>query len=124
MYVPHADPTQERYALVYGRYSGKWSFPKGHSQEGESPMECAQREIAEETGIEVLPESSKYIRLGFANYFLFPFPFYLPLVPKDMNEICDTRWATMDEMKHMPINVDVSRYRRLWMKQHEMTNEV
>lgn len=28
-----------------------WGFPKGHLDEGESPLEAARREVAEETGL-------------------------------------------------------------------------
>ena len=53
-------------AIVYRKYhgnteillikhikSGYWSFPKGHMEAGETEVETAQREILEETSIEV-----------------------------------------------------------------------
>lgn len=53
-------------AIVYRRFhgnleillikhinSGHWSFPKGHIEAGETEVETAEREIMEETGIEV-----------------------------------------------------------------------
>lgn len=30
---------------------GRWSFPKGHLEEGESALEAARREVEEETGV-------------------------------------------------------------------------
>ena len=33
---------------------GHWGFPKGHHEKGESPKETAQRELREETGMEVI----------------------------------------------------------------------
>ncbi len=36
--------------LVLGRYANKWSFPKGHTEPGETELECAERELREETG--------------------------------------------------------------------------
>ena len=119
LYVPHPNPKLERYALVKGRYSGKWSFPKGHSIEDETPMDCTRREIAEETGIEVLPEPSDYIRIGYGNYYIYSFPIFVSLVPKDQNEIIETRWTTMEEMGFMPLNIDVNRYRKNWLKRHQ-----
>lgn len=118
IYVPHPEPKWERYALVKGRYSGKWSFPKGHSMEGETPMECSRREILEETGIEYLPEPTDYIRIGYGNYYVFPLPIFLPLIPRDTHEVIEVRWATMEEMEHMPLNIDVSRFRKGWLKRH------
>lgn len=32
---------------------GKWDFPKGKFDKGESPAECAKREVEEETNIKV-----------------------------------------------------------------------
>jgi predicted NUDIX family NTP pyrophosphohydrolase len=40
---------------------GAWSIPKGEYEEGEDPVEAAQRELAEETGIEL---NSPLIDLG------------------------------------------------------------
>ena len=38
--------------------SGHWSFPKGHVESGETEIETAQREIMEETGIDVIIDAS------------------------------------------------------------------
>ena len=62
---------KEYYALVQGRYTGKWSFPKGHSNEGENPIDCTIREVAEETGIETLPCPIEYREVGYGNYYVF-----------------------------------------------------
>jgi len=40
-------------ALLYRSKQNDWSFPKGHIEEGESPMNAAKREILEETGLSV-----------------------------------------------------------------------
>ncbi|MCB1107013.1 MAG: NUDIX domain-containing protein [Chlamydiia bacterium] len=40
--------------LVRHRNGGHWSFPKGHAEKGESPKEAAERELKEETGLEVI----------------------------------------------------------------------
>lgn len=118
LYVSHTDPHQERYALVQGRYTGKWSFPKGHSTDGETPMECTVREIAEETGIKHLPPPIEYLRIGYGNYYVFPVLYPVPLLPIDTHEIINTAWVTMKEMDTLMLNVDVSRYRRGWFRRH------
>ena len=41
--------------------SGFWGFPKGHLEEGETPLEAAEREVFEETGFEVKCVGSKPI---------------------------------------------------------------
>lgn len=38
--------------------SGHWSFPKGHMEPGETEEETALREIKEETGLDVLLDTS------------------------------------------------------------------
>ena len=41
--------------------SGFWGFPKGHMEEGESPLDAAEREVFEETGFKVKCISKKPI---------------------------------------------------------------
>ena len=41
--------------------SGFWGFPKGHMEEGESPLKAAEREVFEETGFKVKSISEKPI---------------------------------------------------------------
>jgi ADP-ribose pyrophosphatase YjhB (NUDIX family) len=103
---------KEKYALVRGSYTGKWSFPKGHSNEGELPIECTLREVAEETGIDELPEPTEYIQVGYGNYFIFNLDDQVPLIPRDTHEIMDTKWVTLEEMEKMPLNADASLYRK------------
>jgi 8-oxo-dGTP pyrophosphatase MutT (NUDIX family) len=103
---------EDLYALVQGSYTGKWSFPKGHSNEGEQPIECTLREVAEETGIDKLPEPLEYLQIGYGNYFVFNLSEAIPLIPRDTHEIMDTKWVTLDEMERMPLNADASLYRK------------
>ena len=44
--------------LIKNRNGGHWSFPKGHVEEGETEEQTAVREIMEETGIEVMLDTS------------------------------------------------------------------
>jgi 8-oxo-dGTP pyrophosphatase MutT (NUDIX family) len=106
------DNTPPKYALVQGRYTGKWSFPKGHANEDESPLNCTKREILEETGIETLPQPEAYIEIGFGNYYVFYFKEEVQLQPRDENEIINSRWVTLEEMERMPLNADASNYRK------------
>jgi 8-oxo-dGTP pyrophosphatase MutT (NUDIX family) len=103
------------YALVQGRYTGKWSFPKGHSNEGEHPFECTVREVGEETGIDELPEPADYIKVGYGHYYVFNLKEPIPLIPRDKKEIIDTKWVTLDEMTNLQLNADASMYRKQLM---------
>ena len=42
--------TGVRYLLILDS-NGNWGFPKGHLNEGESPLDAARREVEEETGL-------------------------------------------------------------------------
>jgi len=112
LHTNETDPEKVRYLLVQGRYSGKWSFPKGHSYTGEEPLVCARREIMEETGLAHLPDPIEYIRLGYGNYYVFVCPFMFIPMPQDTGEIMGTAWVTLKEMGTLPLNVDVSRFHK------------
>lgn len=43
----------KKVALIKGAKSGKWGFPKGDVENGESLKQCAVREFKEETGHEI-----------------------------------------------------------------------
>jgi bis(5'-nucleosidyl)-tetraphosphatase len=44
--------------LIKHANGGHWSFPKGHVESGETEVETAVREIKEETGIDVIIDTS------------------------------------------------------------------
>lgn len=44
---------EKKVALIKGAISGKWGFPKGDVENGESLKQCAVREFKEETGHEI-----------------------------------------------------------------------
>ncbi len=39
------------FLLVRHKSGGHWAFPKGHAEQGETPIQSAKRELAEETGL-------------------------------------------------------------------------
>lgn len=104
---------QDRYALVCGKYTMKWSFPKGHKKLRENPIECALRETKEETGILIEQEPEHVVKLNTGVYFVFSFDANIPLKPLDKREIADAQWFTKDEMKNLSINRDVSAFVKL-----------
>ena len=103
----------DKYCLVEGKSSGKWSFPKGHVKTGESPFECVGREIGEEIGIDNLPMPQKGLPLRVGYYYVFEIPNEWELVPRDLNEIGSAGWYSLAEMESMNLNIDASTFRSM-----------
>ena len=62
--------------------------------------------------MDYLPTPIEYRRFGYGYYYIFTLSEKCPLIPRDTMEIIDTKWATLEEMESMSLNVDVSRYVR------------
>jgi 8-oxo-dGTP pyrophosphatase MutT (NUDIX family) len=103
-------PQTRRYALVQGNQTGKWSFPKGHVNRFETPLECVVREVHEETGVECLPTPLQGLSLDVGYYYYFEVPNELPLSPRDVNEVTTANWFTLEQMRTMTVNIDISAY--------------
>lgn len=101
----------QRVLLVKGRHSGKWSFPKGHPNEGEGAFDCARRETLEETGYEMPPFFDRVVQLSTGMYFLVN-TCEFSCQPQDTVEIVDTAWVPVETMRSMPVNIDVSAFLR------------
>lgn len=101
------------YALIQGRYTGKWSFPKGHSNRGEEPYDCVKREVFEETGIQTLPNPISDQRIGFGHYYIFDVETKYDLQPQDKKEVMNHRWVTQNELDELQLNVDASYFKKL-----------
>lgn len=100
------------YALIQGRYTQKWSFPKGHSNKGEEPYDCVKREVYEETGINNLPNPTSDGRVGFGHYYVFDVETKYEINPQDKKEVMNYKWATLEEMTTLQLNVDASYFKR------------
>jgi len=98
------------FGLVQGRRTGKWSFPKGHSDENENGLECALREIMEETGIKNLPKPIDYLEVGYGKYYVFELKTTQPMVAIDKMEVMNTGWMGLDEMRKVQVNADVYKF--------------
>lgn len=99
--------------LVKGRRSKKWSFPKGHCKKDETDIECAQRELKEETGILV---DKKYVsthKLRGGTYFVFAIEKEPSIQINDHWEIEDVQWWSLANLPRLDSNVDVSIFRTL-----------
>ena len=114
--------SNNRFLLVKGRHSGKWSFPKGHIEPGETALECVCREVREETGFQILPAPIRCFPLRGGTYYLFWMPVEIQPQPRDQREIEESRWFTVDEIKQLPANIGVTSYFRALAEETEKDN--
>ena len=103
---------RHKYLLVQGRTSGKWSFPKGHAHEDEEELDCARRELYEETGLSAPFMYSRVYHLATGKYYHFKTREEQQCFPVDTHEVCSTRWMSREEMKKSSVNVDVNTFLR------------
>lgn len=101
-----------RICVVQGKSSLKWSFPKGHCREGETPFQCAKRETAEETGIQIPWQTYRPIKLAVGYYYVIFVAKEFPRLVFDANEICQVDWVTVDELRAMNVNIDINNFLR------------
>jgi len=97
--------------LVKGRKSKKWSFPKGHIKNGESDLECARRELMEETGIRAPAQHLGYYKLRGGSYFIFTIDTFPFLNIRDHWEIEEAAWWPLVSLPITDSNIDVSIFR-------------
>lgn len=101
-----------RYLLVLGREAMKWSFPKGHAHEGETPFSCLIREVYEETGFIDLPPPVRRKLLRVGQYYEFIVPEEFNIQPVDTNEIVEGKWMSLHDIRLILMNIDTSSYFR------------
>jgi len=89
---------------------GFWEFPKGHMNEGETQLETAERELAEETGLklvyvlhkEPLIETYRYEIEGDTRHK--QVTYYLAMVQGEVSlqreEVDDGKWVPLEEAEH------------------------
>ena len=98
--------------LVQGRSTFKWSFPKGHCKQGESPFQCASRETLEETGIKIPWQTYRPVKLAVGSYYIIFVESEFPSIVYDLNEIVQVKWVPISEMKSMRVNIDINSFLR------------
>lgn len=92
------------FVLILDSY-GKWTFPKGHIEKHEKPEIAAQREVAEEVGIQdlkvikLLEKTDYWFKLAgetihkYVYFYLMEAPVEAELKPQ-ISEIKDAQWFT------------------------------
>lgn len=97
-----------KYLLVQGIHSKKWSFPKGCIETGETSFDCAIRELEEETGVKLNNSTDKLINTYlYNNTQLYSYSSNrdsIDVCINDNKEISKIRWFTDYELKKLPLN--------------------
>lgn len=101
---------KQRLLVVQGRYSGKWSVPKGTLEEEEGYLEGALREIREETGLKLQPcdtDRLEYWGVNRARLYLLQVDRNTPrLRPKDDGEISQAIWLDLGNLNELELIKD------------------
>jgi 8-oxo-dGTP pyrophosphatase MutT (NUDIX family) len=107
----------DKILLVKGRLSGKWSLPKGHMEGRENDLQCALRELYEETGIQPDVKYSYFKKFATGGYFIY-FMESEPVSQIQPNlEISEVAWFALPEIRKLNCNLDLNCFFR-WMKKN------
>jgi ADP-ribose pyrophosphatase YjhB (NUDIX family) len=94
--------------IVRGKKSHIWSLPKGCINEGESEIECAQRETLEESGLLIdITEQNVRVSINHNVYFVAIIQQHPKLRIRDKAEIDKVNWMTLEEIKRLECNKDL-----------------
>lgn len=102
----------KRILLVQGRSTGKWSFPKGHPIKDELPLDCAKRELFEETGLKAPFMYYNSYQLATGVYYMYNISEEYDCKTMDPDEIQNICWSTISEIQKMNVNIDVNTFLR------------
>ena len=100
-------------ARGYGEYKGKWEFPGGKIEDGETPSEALRHEIKEELNIEIkVGELIDTIEFDYPAFHLSMDCFWVEVVSGnlELKEAVDAKWLTretLDSVEWLPADVTI-----------------
>lgn len=95
---------QQGKVLLVRKPEAKWTLPGGKIEADENPLQAAQRELCEETG--VAAEALEFLALHeFASraHHVFRLSAVEPLDARPLSEIADCRWFAPEELPDKPV---------------------
>ena len=97
-----------KHPLLKGKSVNIWDIPKGHVEKGETPEECAKRELYEETGI-IINDFNDFEKIRIKKTLI-----YLKKVncineynhfnTQDIKEVEEVKWLTLEETNNITYN--------------------
>ena len=104
--------------MVY-QNNGFWGFPKGHMEPGESEVETAVREVAEETGLKIVVDGGKRFEFSYdlpelglhKTVVLFLAETDRQEARRQVSEIKELKWVPFSEVEDM---LTFSEWRAVW----------
>jgi 8-oxo-dGTP pyrophosphatase MutT (NUDIX family) len=115
------DSKKEYILLIKGNYSKKWGVPKGTAEFEESMYVTANREVYEETGIQL--GIDKYeIPVKFGRYYLYVTRLDMQThekpTPIDIHEIADIEWVALDSVNDLSDTTVLLKKVMYYIKKH------
>jgi len=102
------------FLLVLGKKKKLWSFPKGHIENTESHVECAERETFEETGLKIKITSEPKFYVHECVYYTCDLQKKDHVINvRDNKEIKKCQWMSLDQiskMSYYKTNVHIKSY--------------
>lgn len=88
-------------------YAQNWTLPGGRAEQGESPSDCARREVFEETSLslDALMPIRTIALAGFELHVFASVTWSGSVTPND--EISDWRWCHRDDYKDLAVTPDL-----------------
>ena len=94
-----------------------WGCPKGHKKKSETYKECSEREIKEETGLNIkLHSGSTWIKASRGIYYPLKVSEYFITNHIDKHEIDKVEWFSISQLHTLNLNCDID-----YMKQNLLT---
>lgn len=92
----------------------KWGLPKGHLKSNESFINCANREINEETGLIVdININTPYVKINDTIYYIICVDDSIIIKPKDQREIFLAKWIDINTLDIFNCNRGLKKFNNI-----------